>query len=1521
MKINITISVLLLSAFSFAQLNNEGWTILNPNNTSKIIYISSSEGNNNTGVIYDPADGVIGANPMQPIGNIMPFQTIEDAITNVNDGDDTWILLKRGDEFYEKLVVRSGNSLNRPIVYSSYGSDLVPPIIKTEGDQSAVDNGNEPTTHFWVIGLSFYSYTRDPSNDSFFEQKGGKGVALKAHPGDITENILFEGNTFRFFQNNVIQGNGTLRNINFRRNLFLDNYSHSVDGHSQGMFVRNVEDFLMEDNVFDHNGWYQQNFGDGGGGGYQGQATVFNHNTYFVNTRNVTFRNNSFYRPSSIGTKWTANDSQAATQNATVVNNFYYDCELGISMGGNDTSNTLRFLNSTISENVVCSSGLSRQTDRNLGWGIDITDWDGGTLDNNYIINQTSPLLVNGHGFEIRGVSRNVTIEKNIFYNLQNSTELLIDEPGFTNMIIRDNEITKPYVPQGRGRLFFNSANSLNGFILSNNIYSNAESLDEPFSIAGNESNYSNWESFSGETGSSSILPNYPDPTRNLYRYITEVLGLNSIEEYYEELRKQSYYNWRKEYSAEYINSWIKEGFSISDEPPIIVNTTLPNGEIGVLYSETLTAIGGNAPFTWSVTAGTLPDGLSLSSEGVLSGTPTMIQTETFTITVTNTNSEIDSQEFTINITEPDPCKDVSVNAGPDTVVSLGNSVILNASASESGTYSWSPTTSLDNPNSATPTASPTITTNYTVTFISDINNCEVIDQVTVRVAELEPNDILITTASLPDGEVGQTYSAQIATIGGSGGLNWEVDKGVLPNGLTLNNNGTITGTPTIPQTISFLIEVEDSNGNKDSQEFTIIITQPDFCDNLTVNAGNNITITEGESTILEAMSSDTGTYSWSPTNGLNNPGGPSTNANPTTTTTYTVTFTRNSDGCSTTDQVTVNVINLEPINITTTSLPEGQINQPYSVNLSAVGGDGNYSWELTQGALPNGLNLSIDGVISGIPTTVEITYFTITVTDNLGNNDSQEYSIINIIDPTLCSGVTVNAGDDEFITEGESVALNASSSNTGSYSWSPINGLNDPNSASPIASPTTTTTYTVVFTDDINGCVTTDPITVNVTNLDAIEITTSLLPEGQINQPFTASLVANGGDGNYSWSVSLGTLPNGLTLSSDGIISGTPTIIQSTTFTVTVEDCLGNNDSQEFTLEIIDPCENISVNAGSDINIVAGESTVLAASSLDDGNYSWFPETGLDNPSESETNANPTSTTTYTVTFTDSNGIYNAVDEVTITVTNLDPIEIVTTSLPDGETNQAYTFSLTAVGGNGSYSWEVTAGFLPTGLTLDTNGMISGTPTTGQFAFTVTVTDSIGNSDSQQFTLNIIDLCEGISVDAGTDTLINEGESTTLNAISSQSGTYSWLPITGLDDPNTATPIASPIITTTYTVTFINEDDCEVADELTITVNPIPEEKTNFGFSPNDDGINDFWRIVDIEDYPDNKVQIFNRWGNLVFEIRGYDNSSNYFNGNANKLTSLGARELPEGTYFFKITIPGNHSINKTEGFLILKR
>ncbi|MBC3540091.1 gliding motility-associated C-terminal domain-containing protein [Rufibacter sediminis] len=148
----------------------------------------------------------------------------------------------------------------------------------------------------------------------------------------------------------------------------------------------------------------------------------------------------------------------------------------------------------------------------------------------------------------------------------------------------------------------------------------------------------------------------------------------------------------------------------------------------------------------------------------------------------------------------------------------------------------------------------------------------------------------------------------------------------------------------------------------------------------------------------------------------------------------------------------------------------------------------------------------------------------------------------------------------------------------------------------------------------------------------------------------------------------------------------------------------------------------------------------------------------------------------------------------------------------------------------------------------------------------------------------------------AGPDQNIVLGNFATLEA--SGGLTYRWSPATGLNNSQIPNPVAKPTQTTTYTVTVTTQDGCTSSDQVTITVLQ-PIEIPN-GFTPNGDGINDVWDVPNLKSYPDCQVEVYNRWGNKVFESRGYEKA---WEGN------MKGQALPAATYYYIIRLGGKES------------
>lgn len=155
----------------------------------------------------------------------------------------------------------------------------------------------------------------------------------------------------------------------------------------------------------------------------------------------------------------------------------------------------------------------------------------------------------------------------------------------------------------------------------------------------------------------------------------------------------------------------------------------------------------------------------------------------------------------------------------------------------------------------------------------------------------------------------------------------------------------------------------------------------------------------------------------------------------------------------------------------------------------------------------------------------------------------------------------------------------------------------------------------------------------------------------------------------------------------------------------------------------------------------------------------------------------------------------------------------------------------------------------------------------------------------------------------ASNDTTIEEGLSATLIAYGGI--LYTWTPVTGLDSANSATTLASPIVTTTYVVAIATADGCIFQDSVVITV--LPDELIIADLiTANNDGFNDVWNIMGIEKYSDTKVTVFNVNGNIVFESLSYANEwDGTFEGNP----------LPDGTYYYLVEVVDEENIRK--GFI----
>src|SRR5262249_1767891 len=219
--------------------------------------------------------------------------------------------------------------------------------------------------------------------------------------------------------------------------------------------------------------------------------------------------------------------------------------------------------------------------------------------------------------------------------------------------------------------------------------------------------------------------------------------------------------------------------------PTIPVNpATLPAGTVGAAFSQTLTATGGTAPFTFTVFSGALPPGLTLSQAGVISGTPTAAGSFSFTVqALLNNTSCTGTRAFTLVIVTPPP----AVVAVEDDDHNARNAVLAGAAAGAAGLFAGRALAS-GGPRCGRFTVVP-------------------------------------AAPALPACVIGQPCSLRFSTSDGTSPHNFIV-KGAPPPGLTLDPNGNLSGTPTATGSFSFSVAVTDARNCSSERAYTLVVNQ-----------------------------------------------------------------------------------------------------------------------------------------------------------------------------------------------------------------------------------------------------------------------------------------------------------------------------------------------------------------------------------------------------------------------------------------------------------------------------------------------------------------------------------------------------------------------------------------------------------------------------------------------------------------------------------------------------------------------
>jgi hypothetical protein len=229
-------------------------------------------------------------------------------------------------------------------------------------------------------------------------------------------------------------------------------------------------------------------------------------------------------------------------------------------MGGN-VAGPNRFKNIAITNNVMLDIGRGRPTNRTLGWGLEIQEWDSGAVSGNLFLHNASDTVNNVYAINVNGGAgaRGITIAENVIFGMKTNGSLVTFTDTLASVVFRNNAVQSQNIA---ARLLTTSG--FTGLSFSSNSYYSTRAANEWFAINGMNTNLTNWVTRSGETGVLGTAVPYPDPNRTVETYHASMGKPATLVAFIEEARKQSKANWRLEYTAAWINNWIRAGFGIT---------------------------------------------------------------------------------------------------------------------------------------------------------------------------------------------------------------------------------------------------------------------------------------------------------------------------------------------------------------------------------------------------------------------------------------------------------------------------------------------------------------------------------------------------------------------------------------------------------------------------------------------------------------------------------------------------------------------------------------------------------------------------------------------------------------------------------------------------------------------------------------------------------------------------------------------------------------------------------------------
>lgn len=753
------------------------------------------------------------------------------------------------------------------------------------------------------------------------------------------------------------------------------------------------------------------------------------------------------------------------------------------------------------------------------------------------------------------------------------------------------------------------------------------------------------------------------------------------------------------------LGSIVQNSFTLKYANALSYPSSYPAGNIGAAYDHTPTVTGGHLPLTFARTSGTLPPGLSFEpTTGRLFGTPTTIGTSPVTFTCTDAAGNVSTITPTLTINAAYTAVDVSGSITGNSVniekasgshtfsPSYAGVTVSNGNGSYS--YSWARISGSALLSAASPT---TLNTGFTATVAPGASASAVFE---LTVSDGITSDTLSVTIT-----INNTYVA--VSLSGSPSL-YAMRTQAYSSGFTRNNG---------------------------KAPYTFAITSGTLPTGLTIN-------------------STTGVISGTPTD--------------TSYTNRTITVrVTDAEGVQDSESFTLQYVNVLSLS---GSAPAGSQGQAYSYTPTRAGGHSAFTYSIASGSLPAGLSLNTStGAVTGTPSgTTAGTAVTIRVTDSQANiADNAVNFVIAAYTPVDLSGSVSGQSDTvatyagtKTISPNYASLVTSGGLGTITYSWARISGSTAISANSSTAKETTfnataapgatvSALFRLTATDGTSND--TFDVTVELQNT-YIEpsLSGTLAARSTRTAAYSSGLTVNNGAGPFTWAITSGTLPTGMTINaSTGVISGTPTDTSYTTRNITVQvtDAQGRTASSGQTITYRDHPDMVASTLAYSWRTVAYSAAAAAANAASTHALTYsitagtLPTGVTIDAGTGTISGTPTSTSyssiALTVRATDPDGNF---DEAVKTLPYADNLSASETT-PNVLSGAAYTGSVTPTGGHSPYTYALQTGALPTGITLNAStGELSGSSTSvGSYAGTFRVTDAGGRTaDTAAFAFDV---------------------------------------------------------------------------------------------------------------------------------------------------------------------------------------